>query len=62
MAPWFQNQSCVAFTDRSTPCDLGNYASYSISVSNPDDIAAGLTFARKHNIRLVVKNTGHEYD
>ncbi|KAH6612777.1 hypothetical protein B0J18DRAFT_441027 [Chaetomium sp. MPI-SDFR-AT-0129] len=61
MTPWFQNQSCVAFSDRSTPCDLGNYASYSIRVSNADDVVAGIGFARKNNIRLVVKNTGHDF-
>lgn len=61
MAPWFQNQSCVPFTNPSAPCDLGNLASYTIDVSNADDVAAGLSFAKEQNIRLVIKNSGHDF-
>ncbi|KAL2126475.1 hypothetical protein VTI74DRAFT_843 [Chaetomium olivicolor] len=61
MAPWFQNQSCVPFTDKSVPCDLGNYASYSINVSSAGDVAAGIAFAKQNNIRLVIKNSGHDF-
>ena len=61
LSPWFQNQSCVPFTAESIRCELGNYASYSINVTGTNDIIAGLKFAQKNNIRLVIKNTGHEY-
>lgn len=60
MNPYYQNQSCDPFTDISRPCDMGNYASYSIDVTSAQDVVAGLQFARDKNIRLVVKNTGHE--
>ncbi|KAK7749828.1 hypothetical protein SLS53_000409 [Cytospora paraplurivora] len=60
LSPWFQNQSCVPFTDRSDACELGNYATYSINVTGPSDIIAGLAFAQKNNVRLVIKNTGHD--
>lgn len=60
MNPFFQNQSCDPFTPASTPCRLGNYASYSINVTGPDDVIAGIKFAQEKNIRLVVKTTGHE--
>ncbi|KAI0533594.1 FAD-binding domain-containing protein [Xylaria digitata] len=59
--PWFTNQTCDAFTPRTTPCELGNYASYSIEVTGIDDIVAGLSFAKKNNVRLVIKNSGHDY-
>jgi hypothetical protein len=58
--PYFQNQSCDPFTPREKPCTLGNYASYSIEVTGPKDVIAGLKFARKKNIRVTIKNTGHE--
>lgn len=61
MSTWFQNNSCTPFTDRSTPCDLGNYASYSIDVRSVEDIQAGLAFAQSRNVRLVVKNSGHDF-
>jgi FAD/FMN-containing dehydrogenase len=40
---------------------LGNYVRYAIDVRGPDDITAGLRFAKKFGIRLVVRNTGHDY-
>ena len=57
---WYQNQSCDPFTPASKPCRLGNYADYAINVSSAADAAAGIDFATKHNIRLVIKGTGHE--
>jgi len=60
MAPYFSNKSCDAFTPRASPCTLGNYNDYAINVSQPSDIANGITFAKRHNIRLVIRNTGHE--
>ncbi|KAH8896878.1 FAD-binding domain-containing protein [Thozetella sp. PMI_491] len=61
MSPYWQNQSCDPFTPASSPCTLGNYVSYSINVTGVDDVKAGIFFAREHNIRLVIKNTGHDY-
>ncbi|PSN64856.1 FAD-binding domain-containing protein [Corynespora cassiicola Philippines] len=61
LAPYYQNQSCDPFTPQSQPCVLGNYVSYSINASSADDIAAGISFAKTNNIRLVIKNTGHDY-
>ena len=58
--PWQQNASCDPFTPESSPCLLGNYVSYSIKVTSWQDVVAGIRFAQKKNIRLVVKNTGHE--
>ncbi|KAH8651347.1 putative FAD-dependent isoamyl alcohol oxidase [Xylariales sp. PMI_506] len=59
--PYYQNASCDPFTPRDQPCELGNYAVYSINVTGVDDVLAGLNFARENNIRLTIKNTGHDY-
>ncbi|KAL5052320.1 hypothetical protein BDW71DRAFT_202437 [Aspergillus fruticulosus] len=61
MNPYFQNQSCDPFTSEYRPCLLDNYASYSIKVTGASDVVAGLKFAREHNVRLVIKNTGHDF-
>jgi hypothetical protein len=61
MAPWFQNNTCSPFGDPSTHCFLGNYASYSIDVRSIQDVQAGLEFAQSRNVRLVVKNSGHDF-
>ncbi|KAI5862012.1 FAD-binding domain-containing protein [Durotheca rogersii] len=58
--PYFQGNTCSPFTPREQPCLLGNYASYSINVSSISDIRAGLQFAKSKNVRLVIKNTGHD--
>lgn len=60
MAPFFANQSCDPFTSRWTPCNLGTYVDYAINVTDVSDISKGIAFATKHNIRLVIRNTGHE--
>ncbi|KAL4903830.1 hypothetical protein BDW74DRAFT_179422 [Aspergillus multicolor] len=59
-APLFQGQACDPFTNRSSPCELGNYYVYTINVTSAADVAAGLAFAQDKNIRLVIKNTGHD--
>jgi hypothetical protein len=47
--------------DSSGTCTLGGYASYSINVSNVAQIQLGVNFARNLDLRLVIKNTGHDY-
>lgn len=60
MTPWFQNASCDPFTPVNQTCSLGNYVSYSIRVLDANDAIAGVKFAQQNNVRLVIKNTGHE--
>ncbi|KAF5351357.1 hypothetical protein D9758_008077 [Tetrapyrgos nigripes] len=57
----FLNASCDPFTSPSTPCEIGNYVQYTVNVSKPEHIIHALDFAREHNIRFVIKNTGHDY-
>lgn len=61
MAAYQQNGSCNPHTPQSSPCRQGNYVEYTIEVHNAADVAAGMGFAQAKNIRLVIKNTGHEY-
>lgn len=61
MAPFFANQSCDPWTPASRPCTLGNYVSYSVNATSAADIIEAVNFVRQHNIRLVIRNTGHEY-
>ncbi|KAH6603962.1 fad-dependent isoamyl alcohol oxidase [Trichoderma cornu-damae] len=61
LSMYFENYTCDPFTARSKPCELGNYASYIINVTSAADVQAGIAFAKKKNVRLVIKNTGHDY-
>ena len=61
MAPYFTNNSCNPFLPPSAPCIVGSYVSYSVNVSEPLDIARAIRFATYFNIRIVIRNTGHDY-
>ncbi|KAI8935070.1 hypothetical protein NX059_007665 [Plenodomus lindquistii] len=61
MQSYFANQSCDPFTDKSIPCTLGNYAAYSVKATDARDVIAALDFAKKKNIRILVRNTGHDF-
>jgi hypothetical protein len=61
MQTYFANQSCDPFTDRSKPCTLGNYVSYSLKATEHKDVIEALKFAKANNIRVIVRNTGHDY-
>lgn len=51
---------CDPFQVGKLPCVLGTYVQYAIDVATPAHVQAGLRFADDHNIRLVIRNTGHE--
>ncbi|KAK0674163.1 hypothetical protein QBC41DRAFT_72256 [Cercophora samala] len=61
MAPFFANQSCDPFTAQGKPCTLGNYVRYAVAAETAQDVIATVNFARRKNIRFVVRNTGHDY-
>ena len=61
MAPWFANGSCDPFHPVTKPCTLDNYVVYAVNVSKPQHVSKALKFAGKHDIRVVVRNTGHDY-
>jgi FAD/FMN-containing dehydrogenase len=61
MSPYWLNNTCSPFLADTEDCTQGNLASYAINVTDAEDIAAGLKFAQKHNIRVQAKNTGHDY-
>ena len=60
MNPLFTNNSCDPFTPENQTCSLGNYPWYSVEVEEPDDVSKAIAFANTFNIRLTIKNTGHE--
>ena len=45
----------------SATCTLGGFPSYSVEVHNVAQIQLAINFARNSNLRLVVKNTGHDF-
>ncbi|OTB00611.1 hypothetical protein M426DRAFT_267397 [Hypoxylon sp. CI-4A] len=61
MSPYWLNDTCSPFAALSLGCTLGNLAVYALEIDSAATAAAGLKFAQDNNIRLTVKNTGHDY-
>ncbi|GAP91978.1 putative FAD binding domain-containing protein [Rosellinia necatrix] len=61
MSPYWLNDSCSPFAASSVGCSLGNLAAYALEIDSATTAAAGLKFAQQNNIRLSIKNTGHDY-
>ncbi|KAM7203903.1 hypothetical protein V8F33_001874 [Rhypophila sp. PSN 637] len=56
------NNSCNPFDrDPRSPCTIGTEAVYAINATTVKHLQAGVKFAKQHNIRLVIRNTGHDY-
>lgn len=61
MAPIWANDSCDPFTGRDAQCVIGSYVQYAVNATGASDYIATLDFAKQRNIRLVIRNTGHDY-
>jgi hypothetical protein len=57
----YTNRTCLPGHDRTSPCTIGYYPEYVINSSSVAHVQAGVNFARRYNIRLVIKNTGHDF-
>ncbi|EEQ33996.1 hypothetical protein McanMca71_002816 [Microsporum canis] len=56
-----KNESCYIDGLRQAPCGQGRIPLYSAVVHSPSDVQKAVRFAGKYNLRLVIKNTGHDF-
>ncbi|KAJ5899376.1 FAD-linked oxidoreductase sor8 [Penicillium taxi] len=61
MAAWFANFSCDPFSPSYTPCNIGALPQFTVNATSIDHFRYTLQFVQEHNIRLVIRNTGHDY-
>lgn len=61
MASWFANFSCDPFLAPDAPCNIGPVQWFTVNVSAAEDVQKTIRFIRDHNLRLVIRNTGHDY-
>ncbi|KAI1819609.1 FAD binding domain protein [Xylaria intraflava] len=61
MAAAVADEKCDPFTSRELPCEPGPDVTYSVNATGPEDFAKAMAFAQSKNIRLVIRNTGHDY-
>jgi len=63
----FQDMTCMppAYTARflgnNGTCTVGGFPEYTVNATTVADIQLAVRFARHFNIRLVIKNTGHDF-
>ncbi|KAF8340248.1 hypothetical protein F5887DRAFT_1062652 [Amanita rubescens] len=53
--------ACYYNTTLGFPCDQGNIPILGVDARQVSDIQAAVTFAAGYNLRLVIKNTGHDF-
>src|SRR5258705_3781278 len=51
-------QACYLNTTLGVPCQQGGVPVIGVDARTPNDIQEAVKFAAKHNLRLVIKNTG----
>ncbi|ORX98821.1 hypothetical protein BCR34DRAFT_576891 [Clohesyomyces aquaticus] len=64
MWPLYEGKTCMPGTNASAlgTCTQGGYSAYSVRISNVAQIQLAINFARLSNLRLVIRNTGHDYN
>ncbi|KPM34260.1 hypothetical protein AK830_g12319 [Neonectria ditissima] len=62
MSPLYQGLTCQPSEDPAGSCSLGGFPSYVVDAQNVAHIQLAINFARTLNLRLVVKNTGHDFN
>ncbi|KAK7941419.1 FAD-binding domain-containing protein [Apiospora aurea] len=58
---FFANASCDPFSRPQDQCVKGAYVQYAVRAASTADYQATLAFATTRRIRLVIRNTGHDY-
>jgi FAD/FMN-containing dehydrogenase len=53
------NDTCIS--DPTLSCSGLGYPQCVVNATSAEDVAAGVIFANPHNLRLIVKGTGHDY-
>lgn len=62
MSYLFTNNRCNPFSTVHSSCTSGNLGSYTVHATSINDIQQTLAFVQEHNIRLAIRNTGHDYN
>ena len=58
---YFTNDTCRPTTNPTDTCTLGYYPVLVIMAKTTAHIQAGINFARQNNLRLIIRNTGHDF-
>ncbi|KAF8596579.1 FAD/FMN-containing protein [Ceratobasidium sp. AG-I] len=59
--PIWESPNCDIGSPRNVTCKQGFVPTYSVVAHEAGDVVQAVKFAGKHRLRLVIKNTGHDY-
>ncbi|KAK3986410.1 hypothetical protein QBC44DRAFT_248259 [Cladorrhinum sp. PSN332] len=60
LAEWPQGLTCPRSRNPTGNCTQGGFPEYVVNATTPKHVQAAVNFARNKNIRLIIKNTGHD--
>ena len=61
LSPFYQGLTCQPTDNPTDSCTLGGYPEYAVNVTNVAQVQLAVNFARTTGIRLIIKNTGHDF-
>ena len=56
-----QGETCYVESAKKIPCNLGRISPYSVQAESVADVQAAVKFARFHNLKVAIRNTGHDF-
>ncbi|CAE6478775.1 unnamed protein product, partial [Rhizoctonia solani] len=59
--PVWESPGCDIYTLRNVTCNQGFVPIYSVVALDRNDVSKAVSFAKRYKLRLVIKNTGHDY-
>ncbi|KAH9905749.1 hypothetical protein F4778DRAFT_779140 [Xylariomycetidae sp. FL2044] len=61
LSEWTQGSTCVASLTPEGNCTQGGFPEYVVNATSSAHIQRAVEFARDENVRVVIKNTGHDF-
>ncbi|KAK0624970.1 hypothetical protein B0T17DRAFT_507998 [Bombardia bombarda] len=61
LTQWPQGSTCMPVLDAVGNCTRGGFPEYVVNATTVKHIQAAINFARNKNLRLIIKNTGHDF-
>ncbi|KAK0634225.1 hypothetical protein B0T14DRAFT_542935 [Immersiella caudata] len=61
LTQWPQGNTCLAVRNSTGNCTQGGFPSYVVNATSVKQVEAAVKFARQNKIRLIIKNTGHDF-
>ncbi|KAL2176126.1 uncharacterized protein P884DRAFT_203808 [Thermothelomyces heterothallicus CBS 202.75] len=61
LTQWPQGNTCLLSSNPSGNCTQGGFPAYVVNATSVKHVQAAVNFARNRNVRLVIKNTGHDF-